>query len=65
MMAFVYMAKNIYIENMAILNKKGVDYICTYVLYGIQVQAMLNNFKLDNKGSLWIWTLVQMKDPLK
>ena len=28
MMAFVYMAKNIYIENMAILNKKGVDYIC-------------------------------------
>ena len=52
------------LENIEILNVKGVDYRC--ILWNItrnDAINMLNNFKLDNKGTLCI--LVQIKHPLK
>ena len=45
---------------------KGVDYRC--VTWGItrnDAINMLNNSKLDDKGSLLIWILVQIKYLLK
>ena len=42
------------LENIAILNVKGVDYRC--VLWNItrnDAVNRLNNFKLDDKGLLW------------
>ena len=47
-------------ENIAILNVKGVDYRC--VLWNITKNdsiKRLNNSKLDDKVTLWIWMLVQ------
>ena len=48
------------------LNVKGVDYKC--VLWGViknDAINMLSNSKLDDKGILWIWILVQIKHQLK
>ena len=50
------------VENIAILNVKGVDYRC--VLWNItrnDAVNRLNNFKLDDKGLLWTYMLVQIK----
>ena len=54
------------LKNIAILNVKGVDYIC--VLWGItknEAIIMLSNFKLDDKGTLRIWISGQIKHLLK
>ena len=54
------------LENIAMLNVKGVDYICF-------LQNMTKNNAINrpnksqsgNKGTLWIWILVQIKHLLK
>ena len=54
------------LENTAILNVKGIDY--RYILWNmtkIDVVNRLNNSKIDNKRTLWIWILVQIKHLLK
>ena len=41
------------LENIAILNVKGVDYSCvSWNMTKNDAINMLNNFKLDNKGTL-------------
>ena len=50
------------LENIAILNVKGVDY--RRVIRNMtrnDATDMLNNSKVDDKGSLWIQTLLQIK----
>ena len=50
------------LENIAILNVKGVDYRSS--LWNItrrDATNRLNNSKLDDKGTLYIWILVQIK----
>ena len=50
------------LENIAILNVKGVDY--RRVIRSMtrnDATDMLNNSKVDDKGSLWIQTLLQIK----
>ena len=50
------------LEIIAILNVKGADYRC--VLWNMtrnDITNRLNNFKLDNNGTLGIWILVQIK----
>ena len=50
------------LENIAILNVKGVDY--RRVIWNMtrnDATDMLNNSKVDDKGSLWIQTLLQIK----
>ena len=50
------------LENIVMLNVKGVDYRC--VLWNISRNDAinrLNNSKLHGKGTLWIWILVQIK----
>ena len=54
------------LKNIATLNVKGVDYRC--VLWNMSkndVINMLGNSKLDVKGTLWIWILVQIKHLLR
>ena len=54
------------IGNIAILNIKCVDYRC--VLLNItrnDAINKLNNSKLDDKGTVWIRTLVQITHSLK
>ena len=54
------------LENIATLNTKGIDYIC--VIWNIAKDDTinrLNNSKLDDKESLWTWTLVQIKHQKK
>ena len=51
------------LENIVILNVKSNDYRCVVWNTTKDVAInMLNNSKLNDKGSLWIWTLVQIKD---
>ena len=53
-------------RNIAILNTKGVDYRC--VLWNISKNDpinMLDNSKLDNKDTVWIWILAQIKHSFK
>ena len=50
------------LENIAILNVTGVDY--RRVIRNMtrnDATDMLNNSKVDDKGSLWIQTLLQIK----
>ena len=50
------------LENIGILNVKGVDY--RRVIWNMtrnDATDMLNNSKVDDKGSLWIQTLLQIK----
>ena len=50
------------LESIAILNVKGVDY--RRVIRNMtrnDATDMLNNSKVDDKGSLWIQTLLQIK----
>ena len=50
------------LENIAILNVKGVDYrssLCNITRR--DATNRLNNSKLDDKGTLYIWILVQIK----
>ena len=54
------------LENIVILNVKNVDYRC--VLWNMtrnDAINRLNNSKLDDQGTLWIWILVQIKYMLK
>ena len=54
------------LENIVILNVKSVDYRC--VLWNMtrnDAVNRLNNSKLDDQGTLWIWILVQIKYLLK
>ena len=54
------------LENITILNVKGFDYRC--VLSGVTRNDAINNLgasKWDDKGTLWIWILLQIKHPLK
>ena len=54
------------LENIAILNVKGVDYKC--VLWGVTKNDAINvlgDSQLDDKGTLRIWILVQIKHLLK
>ena len=54
------------LKNITIMNVKGVDYGC--VLWNMtrnDAINMLGNSKLDDKGTLCIWILEQMKHPLK
>ena len=57
------------LENIAIVSVKRVDYRC--ILWNLWNMSRndainrLNNSKLDDKGKLWIWMLVQMKHLLK
>ena len=54
------------LENIAILNVKGVDYRC--VLWDITKNDAINrrnSSKLDEKGTLRIWILVEIKHLLK
>ena len=54
------------LENIAILNVKGVDYGC--VLWNMTKNNainMFNNSKLYDKDTLRIWILVQIKHLLK
>ena len=56
----------LWIKNIAILNLKGVDY--RRVLWSMTKDDAINilaNSKLDDKGTLWIWTSVQIKHTLK
>ena len=54
------------LENIAILNVKCVDYRCV-IRNMTRNDAIdrLSNSKLDDKGSLWIWILVQIKHLLE
>ena len=50
----------------AILTIKGVDHRC--VIWNITKNDAINklsNAKLDKKGALWIWILVEIKHLLK
>ena len=54
------------LKNIAILNVKDVDYRC--VLWNMtrnDAINMLDNSKLDDKCTLWIWILVRIKHLLK
>ena len=54
------------LKNIGILNVKGVDYRC--VLWNMSKNNAinrLNNSKLDDRGTLWIWIFLQIKHPLK
>ena len=54
------------LENIAILNVKGVDYRC--VLWNMtrnDTINRLNNSKLQDRGTLWIWILVQIQHLFK
>ena len=54
------------LENIAILNVKGVDY--WFVIWSMTKNDginMLNNSTFDDEGLLWIWILVQIKHLLK
>ena len=60
-----YINDGLWIRNMAILNVKVVDYRC--VIWNITENDainILNNSKLLDKGSLWIWMFVQNKKHL-
>ena len=54
------------LESIAILNVKGIDYrsVLWNMTWDDEID-MLNNSKLDDKSSLWIWTLAQTKQLLK
>ena len=53
-------------ENIAILNVIGVDYRCvTRNMTRNDAIKRLNNSKINDKGSLSIWTLIQAKHLLK
>ena len=61
-----YINDGFWIRNIAKLNIKGVDYRCA--LWNITRNYAinrLNNSELDDKGTLWIRTLVQTKQLLK
>ena len=48
------------INDFVILNVKGVDYRCfVFNMSKNTVIKLLDNFQLDDKGTLWIWILVQ------
>ena len=52
----------IWVKNIAILNIKGGDYRCAICnVTRNDAINIFNNPKLDHKGSLWIWILVQIK----
>ena len=54
------------LKNIVILNVKDVDYRC--VLWNMSKNYAinrLNNSKLDDRGTLWIWILVKIKHLLK
>ena len=54
------------LKNIAILNVIGIDYRC--VLRNMSKNDAinrLNNSKLDDKGTLWIWFLVEIKHLLR
>ena len=53
-------------KNIVILNVKGVDYKC--ILKNMtknDATNRLNNSKLDDKGTLWIWILMKINHLLK
>ena len=61
-----YINDNLWIKNIAILNVIGIDYRC--VLRNMSKNDAinrLNNSKLDDKGTLWIWFLVEIKHLLR
>ena len=50
------------LENIATWDANSIDYIC--VIWNMtrnDAVDRLNNSELDDMGSLWIWTLVQIK----
>ena len=50
------------LRNIAILNVKSVDYRCViWNITKIDASYMLDNYELDDKGSLLIWILMQIK----
>ena len=54
------------LRNTAILNTKGVDYGCVICnMSRSNAINKLNNSKFDDKNSLWIRTLVQIKSLLQ
>ena len=50
------------LENIAILNIKGIDYRC-FIWNMTKKDAInrLSNSKLDGKSSLWMWTLMEIR----
>ena len=49
------------LENIAILNAKGVDYRCAlWNMTKNDAIDRVNNYKLDVNGTLLIWSLVQI-----
>ena len=59
----IYLSMMAYeLKDTAILNVKGIDYRC--VLWNTtrnDAINRLNNFKLDDKSTLYVWILVQIK----
>ena len=54
------------LENIAILNGKGADYRCVlWSMTSHDSTNRLNSSKLDNKGPLQIWILVEIKNLFK
>ena len=54
------------LDDSMILNIKGVDYRCFVCnMSNNTTIKMLNNFKLNDKGTLSIWILIQIKHLLK
>ena len=50
------------LENIATWDANSIDYIC--VIWNMtrnDAVNRLNNSEVDDMGSLWIWTLVQIK----
>ena len=48
--------------NITILNVEGVDYRCDiWNMSKNDVVSRLSNSELNGSGSLWIWTLIQIK----
>ena len=54
------------LKSIAILNVKSIGYRC--LLWSVTKNDAINMFgnsKLDDKGTLWIWILLQIKHPSK
>ena len=53
------------LNDFMILNTKGADYRCfVYNMSKNTTITLLNNSQLDDKSTLLIWILVQIKHPL-
>ena len=64
MSSYINDGLELWLENIAILNVKGSGYRC--IVWNVPKKInRLNNFKLDAKGSLWIWILVKIKHHFK